>query len=92
MTTLKPIAGTSKKPLYYDEVVQIYEIVKLKPKTNHNPTDALEELKKQLANKKSIKAKLMAREDAIEFKKKGVGKSLSLKLVPYEAVKTFYQF
>nr|CDS29499.1 expressed conserved protein [Hymenolepis microstoma] len=93
MTTVKPLPNSKpKKPLYYDEVVQIYDVVKVKARTDHNPTDALEELKKQLTKKKAVKARLLAREEAIQFKKKGVGKSPKIKRIPYSAVKSFYQF
>ncbi|VDN99629.1 unnamed protein product [Rodentolepis nana] len=93
MTTIKPLPNSkAKNPLYYDEVVQMYDVVKVKAKANHNPVDALEELKNQLKKKKAIKATLLAGEEAIEFKKKGVGKSPQLKRLPYSAVKSFYQY
>ncbi|KAM7539622.1 hypothetical protein Aperf_G00000032123 [Anoplocephala perfoliata] len=94
MTSLKPLPNSkAKKPLYYDEKITIYPISKVKQGANHNAEDALEELKKQLQNKKPTKNSVTAEEEALQFKKKiALSPSLKSKTLPYSDIKAFYQF
>lgn len=93
MTTLKPLSEEKgKEKIYYDEILQVYGAEKIKPRGVHTPNEALEALKKHLNDKKVAKAKVVAKVNALSFKKKGVNNNFKLKEVPYEAVKSFYQF
>ncbi|KAL5111894.1 hypothetical protein TcWFU_004091 [Taenia crassiceps] len=93
MTTLKPLpGGKSKEQVYFDEILEVYGAEKIKPKGELTPYEALEALKKHLNDKKAAKAKVVAKVNALDFKKKGVHSTFKLKEVPYEAVKGFYQF
>ncbi|KAL5966272.1 hypothetical protein TSMEX_006009 [Taenia solium] len=93
MTTLKPLpAGKGNKQIYYDEVLQVYGAEKIKPKGELTPHEALEALNKHLGDKKAAKTKVVAKVNALNFKKKGRSSNFNLKEVPYDAVKGFYQF
>ncbi|CDS40005.1 expressed conserved protein [Echinococcus multilocularis] len=93
MTTLTPIPGKKgKEQIYYDEILNVYGSEAINFKDGHTPYGALEALKKHMDDKKVRKAKVVAKDDALMFKKKGAYSALKLKEVPYDAVKSFYQF
>ncbi|EUB59128.1 hypothetical protein ECG_01877 [Echinococcus granulosus] len=93
MTTLKPIPGKKgKEQIYYDEILNVYGSEGINFNDGHTPYEALEALKKHTDDKKARKAKVVAKDDALMFKKKGAYSALKLKEVPYDAVKSFYQF
>lgn len=93
MTTSKPLQNSKpKRPIYYDEAITVYNIVKVKARADHNAADALEELKQQLQIKKPKKNGIKAEEEALKFKKKLALGPSKLDHLPYSAIKAFYQF
>ncbi|KAM7540819.1 hypothetical protein Aperf_G00000032117 [Anoplocephala perfoliata] len=94
MTTVQPLPKSKpKKPIYYDEEIKLYDIVKVKKGADHNPADALEELEKQVKFKKATTNKITANHEALQFKKKiDLGTSSKVKNLPYPDIKAFYQF